>query len=251
MSRKSYVVVPNVLIMVPGSSAAKRLLVALLGYSMPRRKKGVSVRSTSRSYRELRELSGIQSDTTLHNAIRQLVEMKILKCINHYAYSYARERMERTRNVYELDAAYLRHLSDQGGYALIPCALLSCKLTNAQFAVALLLYKLAGSRGVARPSIRQIAAMLGIAKSTVCLALRCFREMQLFIRILRKYVGRHGGTGYRKNRYCVTDSPYVVSQAQPEKTVILSFCPKDNRQLFFSNRGWSEKWRTRVINRIT
>ena len=238
MSRKSYVVVPNVLIMVPGSSAAKRLLVALLGYSMPRRKKGVSVRSTSRSYKELRELSGIQSDTTLHNAIRQLVEMKILKCINHYAYSYARERMERTRNVYELDAAYLRHLSDQGGYALIPRALLSCKLTNAQFAVALLLYKLAGSRGVARPSIRQIAAMLGIAKSTVCLALRCFREMQLFIRILRKYVGRHGGTGYRKNRYCVTDSPFAISRKKYcKKPSVRLICSERSGQFFFFKGG--------------
>lgn len=237
MARKSYIVVPNALIMAPGGSAAKRLLVALLGYSMPRRKKGVSVRSARKSYQELREISGIQSDTTMHNAIRQLVEMGILKCTRNYAYSYVRNRMERTRNVYELDTAYLRHLSDQGGYALIPRALLSCKLTNAQFAVALLLYKLAGSRGVARLSIRQIVAMLGIAKSTVCLALRRFRELQLFIRILRKYVGRRGGTGYRKNRYCVTDSPFVVSQKQPEKTVILAFCPKNTRQLFFSNRG--------------
>lgn len=212
MAAQSYIVVPNTLITAAGHSTAKRLMVALLGYSMPRRKKKQQVYSTQKSYAQLKALSGIRSDTTLNLAIRQLVQAGFLKKVNHYGWSHERGRMERCRNAYTIDCAYIRYLCDHDGYTLVPRALLSFRLTNAQFAMALLLYKLAGHRGVARPSLRTIASMLHLAKSTVCLALRQLRELQLFIRILRRYIGRHGDIGYRKNRYCATDSPFAAAQ---------------------------------------
>ena len=238
MAAQSYIVVPNALITAAGHSATKRLMVALLGYSMPRRKKKQQVYSTQKSYAQLKVLSGIRSDTTLNLAIRQLVQAGFLKKTNHYSWSHERGRMERCRNAYTIDHSYIRYLCDHDGYTLVPRALLSFRLTNAQFAVALLLYKLAGSRGVARPSLRTIASMLRLAKSTVCLALRQLRELQLFIRILRRYIGRHGGTGYRKNRYCATDSPFAAAPKKPcPKIHILSNCPEPSGQFLFLQGG--------------
>lgn len=238
MAAQSYIVVPNTLITAAGHSAAKRLMVALLGYSMPRRKKKQQVFSTQKSYAQLKALSGIHSDTTLNLAIRQLMQAGFLKKTNHYSWSHERGRMERCRNAYTIDHSYIRYLCDHDGYTLVPRSLLSFRLTNAQFAVALLLYKLAGHRGVARPSLRTIASMLHLAKSTVCLALRQLRELQLFIRILRRYIGRHGGTGYRKNRYCATDSPFATAQKkQRPKIRILSNCPDPSGQFLFLQGG--------------
>lgn len=238
MAAQSYIVVPNTTILAEGHSASKRLMVALLGFSMPRRKKNRSVISTQKSYAQLKALSGIHSDTTLSLAIGQLVKAGVLKKTNHYGWSHERGRMERGRNSYVLDRAHIQYLCDRDGYTLIPRALLSCQLTNAQFAVALLLYKLAGSRGVARPSLRTIASMLHLAKSTVCLALRQLRELQLFIRILRQYIGRHGGTGYQKNRYCATNSPFAATRKKPQSKIhILSIRPEKSGQFLFWGGG--------------
>ena len=236
MARKSYVVVPNAIITAPGASSTKRLLVALLAYSMPRRKRGQALHTTVKSYDQLCRISGIRSHTTLHSAIRQLERSGILTVTRHYGKSVERRQMERRRSAYALDAAFLRHLQEQSGYTLVPRQLLACGLSNAHFAVALLLYKLAGSRGVARPSIRQLAKMLGIAKSTVCLAIRQAGLLQLFVRILRRYVGRLGGTAFRKSRYCATNSPFAGVQ-KPENSGKITILAKKSGQIYFSVRG--------------
>ena len=230
MASQNYVVVPNAIITAEGHSPAKRLLVALLAHTMPRLRGGRAVLSTAKTYEQIKGISGICSDTTLSAAIRQLCAAGILRRTNHYGYSQTRSRMERLTNTYSLDRAYIRYLADRTGYTLVPRSLLRCDLTNAQFAIALLLYKLAGSRGVARPSIRAIAATLRLALSTVVLALRELRRMELFIRILRRYIGRRGGVAYRTNRYCCTASPFAISRRRRGLATIVSmFGPETGR----------------------
>lgn len=234
--RQSYIVVPNAIITESGHSASKRLLVAMLSCSMPSYHKRKSIYSVSKSYDQLKEISGIDSDTTLSAAIRHLIANGgLLHRTNHYAYSQTRHRMERQRNSYTLDRAYIQHLCATSGYTLVPRSLLDADLTNAQFAIALLLYKLAGSKGVARPSIRAIAAMLRLALSTVVLALRALRKANLFVRILRRYIGRRGGVGYRINRYCVTDSPFAHARKHHGLARIIRIVEPVNGQTFFSD----------------
>lgn len=221
MARKSYVVMPNAILSAPGHSASKRLLLAMLAYSMPRRRKGQEVYSTAKTYAQLRQISGIASDTTLSTAISELCKAGILRRTQNFGYNRLRQRMERRTNTYALDRAYLRHLSGKSGYTLVPRELLKHELTNAQLAIALLLYQYAGSRGVARPSIRAIAAKLHLALSTVVLALRQLRKLELFIRIHHRYVGRHGGVAYHINRYCCTANLFVRKACRLAKITVL------------------------------
>ena len=95
------------------------------------------------------------------------------------------------------------------GYTLIPRSLLPRKLTHAAFLVALYLYMAAGRKGRAYPSLRHIAEVLYLSKSTVCLAVSALQLRQE----LYRYRCRKENHAYACNSYYPTS---WIRSALPE-----------------------------------
>ena len=228
---KGYVSIRNSMIQSKGYSAAKRLEVALLAVAPQRKSKnGEAVRYTQKTYAELKRISGIRSDATLHRAISALTDTGLVRILKCYRVSEAEGKSFKDANLYVIDEARIEEDKKENGYTLVPRELLSMKLTNAQFSVALAVYMYAGSSGCAWCSISLITKLLGIARSTVCAALKVLRKKNMFVRCLKRYIGKlRGKTGHHVNNYYLTNSPFAPKKKKSAPNyVILTYNSSPN-----------------------
>ena len=135
------------------------------------------------------------STTTAQKAVKELCAQGYLLKSNRYHYGENQNYLIYASNRY----LWLRR---EGGYTLVSRDILAYDLTPAAFVTLLYLYRCAGRKGRAFPSLRQIAKMgLDMAKSTVCLALKALRLLQAIVR--HKCVAR--------NRYYASSSYYLTN----------------------------------------
>lgn len=116
------------------------------------------------------------STTTAQKAVKELCAQGYLLKSNRYHYGEKQNHLIYASNRY----LWLRR---EGGYTLVSRDILAYDLTPAAFVTLLYLYRCAGRKGRAFPSLRRIAEIgLDMAKSTVCLALRALRLLQAIVR---------------------------------------------------------------------
>lgn len=147
---------------------------------------------TRKSIAMLSGLSGL-SQTTVKAAVEELTRAHILTHTRKYRYDQKRGRLIFDRTEYVIDKRL------PGGYALIPSDFFrdGKNITSAAFCVGLYLCQQASGRGRAFPSINRIASAVGVARATVCRALRQIRYSALFI--VRRCLCRTGA--YAANSY--------------------------------------------------
>lgn len=116
------------------------------------------------------------STTTAQKAVKELCAQGYLIKSNRYHFGEKQNHLIYVSNRY----LWLRR---EGGYTLVSRDILAYDLTPAAFVTLLYLYRCAGRKGRAFPSLRRIAEMgLDMAKSTVCLALKALRLLQAVVR---------------------------------------------------------------------
>ena len=134
------------------------------------------------------------STTTAQKAVKELCAQGYLLKSNRYHYGEEQNHLIYASNRY----LWLRR---EGGYTLVSRDILAYDLTPATFVTLLYLYRCAGRKGRAFPSLRRIAEVgLAMSKSTVCLALKALRLMQALVR--HKCMTR---------RRCHTSSSYYLT----------------------------------------
>ena len=158
------------------------------------------------------------SATTAQKAVKELCAQGYLLKSNRYHFGEKQNHLIYASNRY----LWLRR---EGGYTLVSRDILVYDLTPAAFVTLLYLYRCAGRKGRAFPSLRKIAKMgLDMAKSTVCLALKALRLLQALVR--HKCVTRN--RRYASSNYYLTN--FVFSQNH------LSFegSPKIDKPIFIN-----------------
>lgn len=116
------------------------------------------------------------STTTVQKAVKELCAQGYLLKSNRYHFGEKQNHLIYASNLY----LWLRR---EGGYTLVSRDILAYDLTPAAFVTLLYLYRCAGRKGRAFPSLRRIAGLgLDMAKSTVCLALKALRFLQAMVR---------------------------------------------------------------------
>ena len=134
------------------------------------------------------------STTTSQKAVKELCTQGYLLKSNRYHFGEKQNHLVYASNRY----LWLRR---EGGYTLVSRDILAYDLTPAAFVALLYLYRCAGRKGRAFPSLRRIAEIgLGMAKSTVCLALKTLRLLQAIVR--HQCVTRN---------HCYTSSSYYLT----------------------------------------
>ena len=109
------------------------------------------------------------STTTAQKAVKELCAQGYLLKSNRYHYGEEQNHLIYTSNRY----LWLRR---EGGYTLVSRDILAYDLTPAAFLTLLYLYRCAGRKGQAFPSLRRIAEVgLSMSKSTVCMVLKALR----------------------------------------------------------------------------
>ena len=123
------------------------------------------------------------STTTAQRAVTELCTQGYLLKSNRYHFDQKQNRFVYASNRY----LWLRR---EGGYTLVSRDILAYDLTPAAFVTLLYLYRCAGRKGRAFPSLNRTAkAGLNMAKSTVCMALKALRLLQAVVR--HQCVTRH------------------------------------------------------------
>lgn len=116
------------------------------------------------------------STTTAQKAVKELCAQGYLLKSNRYHFGEKLNHLIYASNRY----FWLRR---EGGYTLVSRDILAYDLTPAAFVTLLYLYRCAGRKGRAFPSLRRIAKVgLAVSKSTVCLALKALRLLQALVR---------------------------------------------------------------------
>lgn len=116
------------------------------------------------------------SATTAQKAVKELCAQGYLLKSNRYHFGEKQNHLIYASNRY----LWLRR---EGGYTLVSRDILAYDLTPAAFVTLLYLYRCAGRKGRAFPSLRRIAEVgLAMSKSTVCLALKALRLLQALVR---------------------------------------------------------------------
>ena len=116
------------------------------------------------------------STTTAQKAVKELCAQGYLLKSNRYHFGEKQNHLIYASNRY----LWLRR---EGGYTLVSRDILAYDLTPAAFVTLLYLYRCAGRKGRAFPSLNRIAkADLNMAKSTVCMALKVLRLLQAIVR---------------------------------------------------------------------
>lgn len=158
-------------------------------------------RSVTATFATLAKLAKC-STTTAQRAVAELVTRGYLLKSRRYHFG------EKQNHLIYASNSYLWFRRD-GGYTLISRDILAYDLTPAAFANLLYIYRCAGRKGRAFPSLKRIAGVgLDMAKSTVCLALKALRVLQAVVR-------HHCVTSRRcfaSNSYYTTD--HVVSRTE-------------------------------------
>ena len=141
--------------------------------------------------------------TTAQKAVKELCTQGYLLKSNRYHFDQKQSRFVYASNRY----LWLRR---EGGYTLVSRDILAYDLTPAAFLTLLYLYRCAGRKGRAFPSLNRTAkAGLNMAKSTVCMALKALRLLQAVVR--HKCVTRN--RCHASSSYYLTN--FVFSRNQP------------------------------------
>lgn len=174
---------------------------------------------------ELASVSHLSSNT-IRKRIDELVSLGYINKNTNYRYSEHLKLFVYTKNTYTLT------LPQEGGYTLLPRAVLDLDITPSTFAVMLYLYRCAGREGRSYPSIRHIAGIrkegsnipgCGISKASVCRALAVLEKLLIVIKMACK------NTWNELQHYCnsylitnmvkkggITESSQVVA-GEPER----------------------------------
>ncbi len=187
-------------------------------------------RTVTVTFAELAQISHCSTATT-QQAISELVRGGYIIKKRSYRYSDERKRLIYAANRY----VWVKRV---GGYTLLKREILRYKLLPSTLANLLFLYRCAGRKGRAFPSIRHIAgklkskekANLDMAKSTVCLALKALRLTQA---VVRHHCSTKRGC-YAANTYYLTDM--VISGGADRR---------------LSGEGSPKFSKHRIINQIT
>ena len=143
------------------------------------------------------------SATTTQKAVKELCAQGYLLKSNRYHFGEKQSRFVYSSNRY----LWVRR---EGGYTLVSREILAYDLTPAAFLTLLYLYRCAGRKGQAFPSLRRIAEVgLSMSKSTVCMALKALRLLQAVVR--HKCVTRNHC--HASSSYYLTN--FVFSRNQP------------------------------------
>ena len=242
MGKRSYAAISNRLIEDKElTHSAKRILVAM---ALASHKGVVKGRTISR----LASLSGC-SRSTVQTGIQALEARGYIEKINHYRYSLTMGQVVRDWNEYRII------LKDTESYTLIPRNILSYAVTASCFVVMLYLYRCAGRRNRAYPSIRYMAGELkaretgcGVSKASVCRALAILKKLRFFVKLMcHRLRGDLASTSYMPFGIVVghrEEQPVPVNTAltEVEATASPALAPAG---------GWSQNWYTPLINKIT
>lgn len=162
--------VPNNLITDPSLSYTTKRVAFVLLLLAGRKDRYVTV-----SFAVLSQLCKC-STTTVQKSIRELCAYGYLHKSNRYHFDTKHSQLIYASNLY----LWLRR---EGGYTLISRDILTYDLTPSAFVTLLYLYCCAGRKGRAFPSLRRIAKRgLGMAKATVCRAIKVLRKLQAVVR---------------------------------------------------------------------
>ena len=170
------------------------------------------------------------SPTTVQKAVKELCSQGYLLKSNRYHFDEKQNHLIYASNRY----LWLRR---EGGYTLVSRDILAYDLTPAAFVTLLYLYRCAGRKGRAFPSLRRIAKIgLDMAKSTVCLAIKTLRLLQALVR--HKCMTR--SRCYASSSYYLTDFVFSRNQLPSEGG------PKIDKPIFINQitRDDTERKRT-------
>ena len=166
------------------------------------------------------------STTTAQKAVKELCAQGYLLKSNRYHFGQKQHHLIYASNRY----LWLRR---EGGYTLVSRDILAYDLTPAAFVTLLYLYRCAGRKGRAFPSLRRIANMgLDMSKSTVCLALKALRLLQAIVR--HKCVTRN--RCYASSSYYLTNFVFSRNQLPSEgspkndKPISINQITRDNTE---------------------
>lgn len=170
------------------------------------------------------------STATVQQAIRELIEAGYITKERKYRFCAELNRLIYAANSY----VWQRR---EGGYTLVRRDILSYEVTHATFCNLLFLYRCAGQKDRAFPSLRRIAGFfrdagrsgLDMAKSTVCRALNALHKLQAILRVhyeIRKHF-------FGANSYFLPD------------------CVQSRKGASFSDRGSPKIDKHNIINQIT
>ena len=155
------------------------------------------------------------SATTAQKAVKELCAQGYLLKSNRYHFGEKQNHLIYASNRY----LWLRR---EGGYTLVCRDILAYNLTPAAFVTLLYLYRCAGRKGRAFPSLNRIAkADLNMAKSTVCMALKVLRLLQAIVR--HQCVTRNHC--YASSSYYLTNFVFSRNQLPSEG------CPKNDKPI--------------------
>ena len=177
------------------------------------------------------------STTTAQKAVKELCTQGYLLKSNRYHYGEKQNHLIYASNRY----LWFRR---EGGYTLVSRGILAYDLTPAAFVTLLYLYRCAGRKGRAFPSLNRISkAGLNMAKSTVCMALKTLRLLQAVV--------RHTCMTYRR---CHSSSSYYLTNFVFSRKQ-LSFSeggPKNDKPIFINQitEDYTERKRTEGAVRV-
>lgn len=167
------------------------------------------------------------STTTAQKAVKELCAQGYLLKSNRYHFGEKQNHLIYASNLY----LWLRR---EGGYTLVSRDILTYDLTPAAFVTLLYLYRCAGRKGRAFPSLRRIAKIgLNMAKSTVCLAIKVLRLLQALVR--HKCVTRnryYTSSSYYLTNFVFSRNPLSFSEGSPEtdKPISINQITGDNTE---------------------
>ena len=193
------------------------------------------------------------STTTAQRAVTELCTQGYLLKSNRYHFDQKQNRFVYASNRY----LWLRR---EGGYTLVSRDILAYDLTPAAFLTLLYLYRCAGRKGRAFPSLNRTAkaglnmakstvslnrtakAGLNMAKSTVCMALKALRLLQAVVR--HKCVTRN--RCHASSSYYLTN--FVFSRNQPPS----EGGPKNDKPISINQitKDYTERKRTKGASQI-
>lgn len=175
--RQSMVKLPNRLILDNGLSLSARRVAAVL-YS---RRNALGL-----CHKSLNQLSGLAglSVATVRKALAELDEGGYITRQQTYRFHTGKNMPVYGKSAYQCS------LDFSGGFTMVPRTLLTLSMSDSSFAICLFLYFSAGNRNRAFPSISRIAASVGIARSTVCRALKQLKQLPILLVQLCKKTNR-------------------------------------------------------------
>lgn len=132
--------------------------------------------SCRKSLHDLQVLTGL-SQATIRKATEELVDANYITVEHNYKYNEVANRYVYDRNVYTCTLDFSQ------GYTLLPRTIFATTrhISSSCFTILMFLYHQAGQRKRAWPSISMICSTLGMANSTVCLALRSLKALSCLV----------------------------------------------------------------------